>query len=72
MPLVRTCSRIGCSVPASTTALVRYEARQIELRALADEPDPHLVELCSEHAARLTPPRGWTIAGDGLRQAVSA
>ena len=59
-------------MPASTTALVRYEAREIELRPLLDEPDPHLVDLCSDHAARLTPPRGWTIAGDRVRQAVSA
>jgi len=69
---VRTCSRIGCSVPASTTALVRYAAREIELRPLVDEVDPHLVELCAEHAARLTPPRGWTIAGHTVRQSVSA
>jgi Protein of unknown function (DUF3499) len=72
MPSVRACSRIGCSVRASTTALIRYEAREIELRPLVEEPDPHLVDLCSEHVARLTPPRGWTIVGDGLRQAVSA
>jgi Protein of unknown function (DUF3499) len=72
MPFVRTCSRIGCSVPASMTALVRYEAREIELSPLVDEPDPHLVDLCSDHGARLTPPRGWTIAGDRARQAVSA
>jgi len=69
---VRTCSRIGCSVPASTTALLRYDAREIELRPLVDRPDPHLVELCSEHAARLTPPRGWTIAGHTDRLTVSA
>jgi len=51
-------------VPASTTAVVRYEAREIELRPLLDEPDPHFVELCS-------PPRGWTIAGDTVRLSVS-
>jgi hypothetical protein len=69
---VRTCSRIGCSVPASTTAVVRYEAREIELRPLLDKPDPHFVELCSEHASRLTPPRGWTIGRDAVRLSVSA
>ncbi|HEY8115261.1 MAG TPA: DUF3499 family protein [Actinomycetota bacterium] len=69
---MRTCSRIGCSSPAATTALVRYEAREIELRPLVDEPDPHLVDLCSDHGARLSPPRGWTIAGQRHRQAVSA
>jgi len=54
------------------TALVRYEAREIELRPLVDEPDPYLVDLCSQHGTRLTPPRGWTIAGDRVRQPVSA
>jgi len=52
--------------------VVRYEAREIELRPLLDRPDPNFVELCSEHAARLTPPRGWTIAGDKVRLSVSA
>jgi hypothetical protein len=52
--------------------VVRYDAREIELRPLLDRPDPHFVELCSEHAARLTPPRGWTIAGDVVRLSVSA
>jgi hypothetical protein len=69
---VRTCTRIGCSAPASTTAVVRYEAREVELRSLLVEPDPHFVELCSGHAARLTPPRGWTIAGDAVPLSVSA
>jgi hypothetical protein len=69
---VRSCSRIGCSVPASRTALVRYDERQIELVELVGEPDPGVVELCSEHAARLTPPLGWTIAGRRVPESVSA
>ena len=69
---MRTCSRIGCSTPASTMALVRYEAREIELTDLPDEPDPRLVELCSDHADRLTPPLGWTIAGCSVRESISA
>lgn len=69
---MRTCSRIGCSIPASTTARVRYEAREIELTDLLDEPDPQGVELCSEHATRLTPPLGWTIAGGSVRESISA
>ena len=69
---MRTCSRIGCSTPASTTALIRYEVREIELTDLLDEPDPRLVELCSEHADRLTPPLGWTIAGRSARESISA
>jgi hypothetical protein len=43
----------------------------IELVELVHEPDPGLVELCPEHAARLTPPLGWTIAGPA-REPVSA
>lgn len=53
-------------------ALVRYEAREIELRDLPDEPDPRLVELCSDHADRLTPPLGWAIAGRSVREPISA
>jgi hypothetical protein len=44
----------------------------IELVELVPEPDPSIVELCSEHAARLTPPLGWTIAGSPARESVSA
>jgi len=44
----------------------------VELVELVHEPDPGLVELCSEHAARLTPPLGWTIAGRPARESVSA
>jgi hypothetical protein len=44
----------------------------IELVELVHEPDPGLVELCSEHAARLTPPLGWTIVGRPAREPVSA
>jgi hypothetical protein len=43
----------------------------IELVELVQELDPDLVELCSEHAARLTPPLGWTIAGRPARESVA-
>jgi len=44
----------------------------IELVELVHEPAQDLVELCSEHAGRLTPPLGWTIAGRPARESVSA
>jgi hypothetical protein len=28
---------------------------------LSTEPDPNLLDLCIEHAERMTAPRGWTI-----------
>jgi len=59
---VRTCSRIGCGAFATATAMLRYEDRAVEVIDLVRERDPGLVDLCPDHAARLTPPMGWTIA----------
>ena len=41
--------------------LIRYVDREVEIVDLIREPDPNLVDLCAEHADRLTPPRGWAI-----------
>jgi hypothetical protein len=69
---VRTCSRIGCICLATTTAVLRYQDRAVELIDLVLDPDPGLVDLCPDHAARLTPPMGWTIADLRAASAVSA
>jgi uncharacterized protein DUF3499 len=52
--------------------VVRYAAREIEVRPLPEVSDPHHVELCSDHAARLTPPRGWTLAVRAVSEPVGA
>lgn len=69
---VRTCSRIGCSTFAAATAAMRYDERSTLLTDLAADPDPGMVDLCLDHAARLTPPMGWTIADLRFGSAVPA
>jgi hypothetical protein len=35
---------------------------------LSPDRDPNLVDLCGEHAERLTPPIGWRIVRQRVRQ----
>ena len=69
---MRTCTRIGCNAFATATAVLRYQDRAIDLIDLVRERDPGLVDLCSDHVARLTPPLGWTIADLRVASAVPA
>jgi len=69
---MRSCSRIGCNAFATATAVLRYHDRAIDLVDLVRECDPALVDLCPDHAARLTPPLGWTIADLRVASAVPA
>ena len=69
---VRACSRIRCSTLATATAAMRYDERSILLLDLVADPDPGLVDLCPDHAARLTPPMGWAIADLRAASAVPA
>jgi hypothetical protein len=38
-----------------------YGAQTALLEGLASDPHPSRYELCADHAATLTVPRGWTI-----------
>jgi hypothetical protein len=58
---VRTCAKPRCRSGATVSAALRYAEREVLVGALSTEPDPGLVDLCSEHAGRLTPPIGWRI-----------
>lgn len=51
---------------------MRYDERSILLLDLVADPDPGLVDLCPDHAARLTPPMGWAIADLRVASAVPA
>lgn len=55
----RLCSRPGCAEPARATLVFQYGTRSLWVQDLADR-DPHTIDLCSMHADRLSPPRGWT------------
>jgi hypothetical protein len=58
---MRTCAKIRCSAEAVATVGLSYEQRTVVVGALVADPNPNLLDLCSEHVRRLTPPRGWRV-----------
>ncbi|HEX6231054.1 MAG TPA: DUF3499 family protein [Actinomycetota bacterium] len=64
---MRTCAKLRCRSRAQATAALRYEDREVVVGDLASEADPNLVDLCPEHADRLTPPVGWRITDTRTR-----
>lgn len=69
---MRTCAKLRCSSRASTTVTLRYGDREVIVGGLAPDTDPNLVDLCREHAERLTPPIGWRIVWSVDREPVGA
>jgi hypothetical protein len=69
---VRTCAKLRCTSRASTTVALRYGEREVIVHDLALEADPNLVDLCLEHAERLTPPLGWRIVWSLAREPIGA
>ena len=57
----RQCSRSACGRPAVATLTYVYSDSTAVLGPLAQQAEPHSYDLCSEHAGRLTAPRGWEI-----------
>ncbi|MBM6546924.1 DUF3499 domain-containing protein [Janibacter sp. YIM B02568] len=55
------CSRAACPHPASATLTYVYSDSTVVLGPLATYAEPHAYDLCAEHAARLTAPRGWEV-----------
>jgi Protein of unknown function (DUF3499) len=58
---VRRCSRTACSRAAVATLTYVYADSTAVLGPLATYAEPHSYDLCAEHSARLTAPRGWDI-----------
>jgi hypothetical protein len=58
---VRRCSRTACGRPAVATLTYVYADSTAVLGPLATYAEPHCYDLCSEHSARLTAPRGWEV-----------
>ena len=50
------------------TAALRYGDREVVVGELTHRADPNLVDLCLEHAQRMTPPIGWRIVWQRVRQ----
>lgn len=61
---MRTCAKMRCADPPSVTVTLRYQQREVVIGALLPERDPNLLDLCSEHAGRMTPPQGWTLRAE--------
>jgi hypothetical protein len=50
-----------CSAEAVVTVGLSYEGKVVVIGDLAQEPNPNLLDLCSAHVERLTPPIGWSV-----------
>lgn len=58
---MRKCSRTACPRQAVATLTYVYSDSTAVVGPLATYAEPHTYDLCTEHAERLTPPRGWDI-----------
>jgi uncharacterized protein DUF3499 len=68
---VRTCAKIRCTAEAVATIGLSYEQRTVVVGALVADPNPNLLDLCTEHVSRLTPPRGWLVRDERLVERVA-
>jgi hypothetical protein len=57
----RTCAKPGCNTSASATLTYDYANSTAWLEHLDDEAHPMRYDLCHDHAAALTVPRGWAL-----------
>jgi uncharacterized protein DUF3499 len=67
---VRTCAKVRCAAEAVATIGLSYEQRTVVVGALVADPNPNLLDLCSEHVTRLTPPRGWLVRDERVAEPV--
>ena len=58
---VRHCSRPSCSKRAVATLTYVYADSTAVLGPLATFAEPHCYDLCEDHAARMSAPRGWDV-----------
>lgn len=57
----RRCCRSACGRPAVATLTYVYSDSTAVLGPLAASAEPHTYDLCTDHAERLTAPRGWEV-----------
>ena len=58
---MRECGKQGCREAAAATAALRYRDRVLWIGDLVPQRDPNLLDLCVDHADRLTPPLRWRL-----------
>lgn len=59
--IVRHCARPGCGVIAAATLRFDYAQRVVALVPMGRRAIPGEYDLCEQHAARTSPPSGWTM-----------
>ncbi len=62
MERARLCTRPGCAESATASLSFHYGSRELWIEDIGDdnlERQPHTIDLCTMHADRTTPPRGW-------------
>ena len=57
----RICSKVACNREAVATLTYDYAGQMAAIGPLGVAGDPHAHDLCAEHTARLSVPRGWVI-----------
>ena len=58
---LRRCSRTACGRAAVATLTYIYADSTAVVGPLATYAEPHSYDLCEDHAAKLTAPRGWEV-----------
>jgi len=58
---MRTCAKMRCGNDPVATVALAYVERHVVITDLLPERDPNLLDLCSEHVERMTPPVGWVV-----------
>jgi hypothetical protein len=58
---LRRCSRTACGRAAVATLTYVYADSTAVVGPLATYAEPHSYDLCEQHAANLTAPRGWEV-----------
>jgi hypothetical protein len=58
---MRQCAKMRCEERAVATVALRYAERVVWIRDLIPQRDPNLLDLCLDHADRLTPPLRWRL-----------
>ncbi len=59
MERARLCTRPGCAESATASLSFHYASRELWIEDLGER-QPHTIDLCTMHADRISPPRGWT------------
>ena len=57
----RRCTRNSCERPAVATLTYSYQDSTVVVGPMSLYAEPHTYDLCSEHADRVNPPRGWEV-----------